>query len=75
MSADNTDRGTLSPAQQAVYERLRLLNDQLEVFQAVRRIVFDPIALATYPAATVRQIRDLYRAFDAKRPAAQADDK
>ncbi|WP_019732127.1 hypothetical protein [Mycobacterium avium] len=55
--------------------RIHVMNDQLEIFHAVRRIVTEPTALSTYPAATVRQIRDLYRAFDAKRPAAQADDK
>lgn len=72
MSADNPQRGTLSPTQQAVYERLRLLNDQLEIFHAVRRIVTEPTALSAYPAATVRQIQDLYREFDRKHPSTPA---
>jgi hypothetical protein len=47
---------------------MQLLNDQLELFNQVRDIVSLPIALSTYPAAAIREIRALYADFDKKHP-------
>lgn len=55
-------------AMQEALDRLKVLNDTLGVFHAVRAVVEDQAALSTYPAAAVRQIRRLYDEFDAKHP-------
>ncbi|WP_044109810.1 hypothetical protein [Mycobacterium canetti] len=64
MSHNQNPAPQIDPTQvDAIYERLRLLNDQLETFHAVRRIAFDKSLSAETAAA---QIRYLYAAFDKK---------
>lgn len=48
-----------------MYERLRLLNDELEVFFAVHRIITGPIG--GMPAGR-ESIRELYADFERKHP-------
>lgn len=50
----------------AAVERLTVMNDQLAVFWAVRRVLDDG---AAYAEMELDQIRELYRDFDAKHPA------
>jgi hypothetical protein len=54
--------------QAAAVEHMRMLNDQLEVFHAVRRIVSAPFGSG---AADLEAIRQLYRNFDRKHPPAK----
>lgn len=49
-------------AQDNAIEHLRLLNDQLEIFHAARRIAFTE----TPTLADLEAIRGLYQAFDTK---------
>lgn len=52
----------------AAVDRLRLLNAQLEVFHAARRIAENRALLSS---KAVEQIRGLYADYDAKHPAPQ----
>lgn len=58
-----------------VRARMRLLHDQLELFNQVRGIVSLEVAQTTYPGAAVREIRQLYASFDAAHPPQQKPDK
>lgn len=69
-SASVAAQGTPSSEerQAAAVEHMRVLNDQLEVFYAVRRIVSADFGSG---AADLEAIRGLYRNFDRKHPPAK----
>ncbi|GJO50204.1 hypothetical protein NJB1604_35860 [Mycobacterium marinum] len=55
----------LTPEQAAAFERLKAINDQLEIWHKTREIALDQSLLSH---AAIRRIRGLYQDFDAKHP-------
>lgn len=55
----------LTPEQAAAFERLKAINDQLEIWHKTREIALDQSLLSD---TAIRRIRGLYQDFDAKHP-------
>ncbi|AXN51261.1 hypothetical protein DSM43518_04803 [Mycobacterium marinum] len=55
----------LTPEQAAAFDRLKAINDQLEIWHKTREIALDQSLLSH---AAIRRIRRLYQEFDAKHP-------